>query len=351
MVAALPIAFAIGWIGLALRYGWRTQLSHPVDFGLGLVTAVIVNIPQIGYAVEYPEKFFFRQIGRLTGSERPIEGSVPAIIVNNIARVLQEFHWLGDEVYVATIAGRPVVDPIVGALLVVGTVVAVATAIRRRDLVPIAVMAALFVMLLPSALNLSFPRENPSAGRSAGAAPAVYALAALPVALWTVALLRSSARVRYFWATGLGLIALSLIVVNAYRQFDVYALQYCQRVHNESDAAAAIKAAIADGVPPENALVVAYEYWYDTRLVGMWLGDLDWRGGIWWQQLPEKLPAQAADPRPRVYIVNPGDQQSLAAIRRIYPTAVERRQKASRCDTGEFVVVRVPGRPVADGAR
>jgi class 3 adenylate cyclase len=55
--------------------------------------------------------------------------------------------------------------------------------VRRRDPADWLIPIMLFIMLLPSALSLAYPIENPSATRTSGTLPAAYLLAAFPLAL------------------------------------------------------------------------------------------------------------------------------------------------------------------------
>ena len=57
------------------------------------------------------------------------------------------------------------------SLLVAGVAAAVGLSLKARNPWPALVLAAGVVMLLPSALSIAFPRENPSVVRSGGALP------------------------------------------------------------------------------------------------------------------------------------------------------------------------------------
>ena len=61
---------------------------------------------------------------------------------------------------------------------------------RRRDAFDWALLPLILIMMLPSALSIAYPIENPSATRMSGTLPGVYLLAALPLALLALALPR-----------------------------------------------------------------------------------------------------------------------------------------------------------------
>ncbi len=318
MLAALPAAFLLVW---ALKRGWQTAEGHRLfgDFLVGMLTALPVTVPMLRFAVDNPTVFFGRVFTRVSTWEKPIEGNPVSILADNLGRALLMFHWTGDEVYVATLPLRPMLDPILGALLVLGLLGTMVWVVCRRDPVPLAVMAAGLVMLLPSALNLAFPWENPSTVRAAGSLPAVLALAALPPSLWLRASRREGLPLVAVRLTGAVLLALALVPVNIDRIFVAYADAYCQRVLHASEAAELIAGFYHLTGTRAGAFYVAYPYWFDSRLIGMWLGDLDWPNTVLQPDLPTVLPTHLHQPGPKLYLVHPRDQASLEALASAYP--------------------------------
>jgi len=123
---------------------------------------------------------------------------------------------------------------------------------------------------MPSALNLAFPREKPTAVRAAAALPAVLALAALPPTLWVFRHGREK------WAAAARVLgpalAFSVLRTNADRISVAYAEAYCQRVLHASEAAELISGFYRLTGSQRDAFYVAYPHWFDSRLVGMWTG-------------------------------------------------------------------------------
>ncbi len=340
MLAALPAAFLAVWMA---RRGWRTEAGwrQAWDFLIGMLTALPVLAPMLRFIVDYPELFFYRLMTRVSTWEKPIEGNPVLILAENIRRALLMFHWTGDEVYVATIPLRPMLDPVMGALLALGGIAAIFWMLHHRDPVPLAVLAAGFVMLFPSAYNLSFPRENPSTVRAAGALPAVLALAALVPALWTAGW-GSLGRGRWIGWGAVALLALALIRINADRIFREYATTYCRIALNASDAAEILRGFYAGGGPETNAFYVAYPYWFDSRLIGMWLGNMDWPYTIWYEDLPQALEAHRSLAGPKLYLVHPEDHASLAALQVAYPTGWWVFRPRTHCDGLGIIVFHAP---------
>ena len=343
MLAALPAAFLLVWV---LRRGWQTADGRRLagDFSVGMLTALPVTAPMLRFAVDNPAIFFGRVFTRVSTWERPIEGDPVSILADNLARALLMFHWTGDEVYVATLPLRPMLDPILGALLVLGLLGAVVWVSCRRDPVPLAVTAAGLVMLLPSALNLAFPRENPSTVRAAGALPAVLTLAALPPTLWLRPTGRGTVVVRLVRLLGVTLLALGLVRVNIDRIFVAYADAYCQRVLHASEAAELIAGFYRLTGARSGAFYGAYPYWFDSRLIGMWLGDLDWPDTVLSGDLPAVLPAHLRQPGPKLYLVHPQDQANLRALAATYPEGAATEVPRRGCSGDGIIAFWVPAR-------
>ncbi|HXF70835.1 MAG TPA: glycosyltransferase family 39 protein [Thermoflexus sp.] len=345
MLAALPAAFLVVWLA---QRGWRTPEGwrRAGDFLIGMLTALPVLAPMLRFIVDFPEVFFYRLMTRVSTWEKPIEGNPLLILMDNIRRALLMFHWTGDEVYVATIPLRPMLDPVLGALLFLGGVAAWLWMFHHRDPVPLAGLVAGFVMLLPSAYNLTFPRENPSTVRAAGALPTVLAFAALVPALWTEGWSRIGASGRRWIGLGMAaLMAVTLIRLNADRIFQEYARIYCQIALNASDAAEILRGFYAGGGPEANAFYVAYPYWFDSRLIGMWLGDLDWPYTVWYEDLPQAVEAHRRLPGPKLYLVHPEDQGSLAVLQAAYPQGWWVLRPRTHCEGLGILVFHAPPGP------
>ena len=66
---------------------------------------------------------------------------------------------------------------------------------------------------------------------------------------------------------------------------------------------------------PETTWVMAYPHWVDTRLVGIQAGQdvRDMAMSI------DRLETTRQDPRPKLFLVNPGDTDGLDALQHTYP--------------------------------
>ena len=94
----------------------------------------------------------------------------------------------------------------------------------------------------------------------------------------------------------------------------------------------------------DSAWVVAYPHWVDTRLVGMNAGLTTRDFAIW----PDHIVDTAPDPRAKLFLINPLDQDGLNALRQVYPEGILSLHK-SRVETKDFYIFMVPPRGTGNG--
>jgi len=202
-------------------------------------------------------------------------------------------------------------------------------------------LIAVPVLLLPSTLALAFPIENPSLHRSGTAIPVVFLIVALPLRL----LVEHSQKIFAGGRgrlVGLGL-AGALVFVSAQNNWNIifvdYAKQYKDSVQNASELGALVRA-WAESVGSYDTVVVrAYPYWVDTRAVGIYAGKYGWNNVI---LDANKLGELTNDPRPKLYILNRHDAESIDLLRQIYPQG-KLAYRASSFHDKDFVTFFVPG--------
>jgi hypothetical protein len=268
-----------------------------------VLVALVIFVPMLGYWMQYPDDFWRRTQGRLLGDDlittTDEDGSIIErqatlqerleafnqnlpILTNNLRTALLMFNWKGDVAWISGSPNQPALDPFSGALLIIGLAAWLARMIRRRDVFDWLVPLALVIMLLPSALSIAYPIENPSHTRTSGALPEVYLLAALPLAL----LMGSFAEVvpgrrGTIVAGGLAL----LVVAGSYTantrtyfvgHYDAYidsSLPYSEggrilRGFAESDGSFG------------NAFMVGFPHWWDHRALGIAAGKPNWPNAL-----------------------------------------------------------------------
>jgi len=300
----LPVVVIVG-LGLAF-FSYRTAREKLRLVGHGVLLVIIsavVFVPLFHYSVENPEQFWRRTAGRLLGddviTERMADGriveriatleervtafaqNIPTLL-NNLRNVLLMFHWKGDVGWINGVPNYPALDPLTGALLLLGLAAWSAYALRQRDVGLWLIPLSGLVMLLPSALSIAFPLENPSFTRTSGAMPMVLLLAALPLGL-LVERLRATVQ-RGQWAA---LALVSLILLGAYSAnsrlyFGEYYAAYSISSLPYSDPGRVLRGFAESDGAYGNAFMIAFPFWWDHRAVGLAAGlEGIWPNGVY----------------------------------------------------------------------
>ncbi len=160
-----------------LRRSWMGQMLHLMLLvGLGLVLAIL---PVLVFAYQQPDVFLSRTQDTYIFTGKAPDERIPALLENVRKHVLM-FNYLGDPNGRHNFPGDPMLDPIVGALMVLGLALSL-----RRFWQPtrFLLLSWMVIMLLGGILSLDF--EAPQSLRAIGTLPVAYLLAALPIdALW-----------------------------------------------------------------------------------------------------------------------------------------------------------------------
>jgi hypothetical protein len=311
-VRMLPVVIVVG-VGLAVLFrliaNWSVRKrgdGQTARYIINLIVlaamALAVFVPLLTFSLQYPNDFWRRTSGRLLGDDliqtRDENGNIVQrvatleerleafqknrpILEDNIRNALLMYHWKGDVAWINAAPNRPALDVFTGALLIVGLAAWLARMIRRRDAVDWLMPIMLFIMLLPSALSIAYPVENPSATRTSGTLPEAYLFAAFPLALIVAQIIRIAPRRGAVVAAGLaGIIIFSAYNANQNVYFGEYALYYTGSALPYSDAGKALKGFAESGGSYGNAYMIAYPYWWDHRAIGIEAGLIDWPNGI-----------------------------------------------------------------------
>jgi hypothetical protein len=297
------IVAGIGLAFLAHLRNVRMRREYVFNFITLVIVAFVIFVPLFRFSVDYPEAFWMRTAGRILGDDIIQEvdaagnivqrnatiaerldafwGNLPAL-AENIRNALLMFNWKGDVGFINGLPNHPAMDSFTGALLIVGLAAWFALMVRQRDPVHILLPIMVLIMLLPSALSIAMPLENPSATRTSGALPAAYLLAAFPLALIVMGVKR------VMHSQGGTLLAVSTVVavvlaayaVNSRIYFVEYRTAYELSTKPYSEPGRILRGfAMSDG-SYGNAFMIAYPHWWDHRAVGMEAGINDWTNGI-----------------------------------------------------------------------
>jgi hypothetical protein len=173
------------------------------------------------------------------------------------------------------------------------------------------------LLLLPSILSLAFPNENPALNRMAGAIVPVFLIVGLSLDGLLTGLetkLSNPMGARVAWGVG-AILLFWAAAQNFNLVFDEYQRNYELSSWNTSEIGQVIKDYTSSFVDPENAYVVAFPYWVDTRLVGINAGFPTRDFAVWPQQFSETL----SQPGPKLFIIKLEDKSSIATLKQLYP--------------------------------
>ncbi len=338
----LPVVVAVLVLLAILRQLWLRRRALAVAPLAGLViTAVValaVFVPLGRYMIEYPESFWYRALTRMSGLERPVQGSLPELFVSNLRNSLLMAHWKGDIAWVTNVPGDPFLDPVSAGLAALG---AFYLLWRVHQGVNAAALIAYLLLMLPSTLNFAFPQENPSAVRASTVMPVLFLFPAIPAALaWRAFAREPAALWRRLAAGGLALLMLVALLANVRWYFEAYGPQYRRASQKTSDVARAASGFVAAFGSTADVYIETWPHWVDYRLVGFQMGDPRWSnllGRI------EDIRRSDAPPRPRLVIMHPADRDGLAQLRRWYPDGIEKQFDVD--GQPHFVLYLIPPRP------
>ncbi|MFN8447249.1 MAG: glycosyltransferase family 39 protein [Anaerolineae bacterium] len=302
-IRMMPLAVLVA-VGIAFIFGMRSMRDRGhmlVNLAALVIVAFAIFVPLFRYDTEYPEDFWRRTYGRLFGDDvtqttdengnlvmrAPVVGEVIAAFDQNIPafgsnfrNALLMYNWKGDVAWINNAPNQPAFDPVSGGLLIVGIGAWLARMMRRRDSFDWALLPLILVMMLPSALAIAYPIENPSATRMSGTLPGVYLLAALPLALLALALPRLIGRVGTLVAVvGVGAVVLVSYGVNSKTYFEDYKASYTANSLPYSVGGEVLRSFAAEH-GYGNAFILAYPYWWDHRALGIDAGRIDWSNTI-----------------------------------------------------------------------
>ncbi len=307
----VPVALALAALD-PRRKGRRRALV-----GAGLlagVTAMLIFLPLLRYMADRPQMFWYRAATRASSVEHVVGPRPLSIFATNVGRMALALHWKGTGTVINALEWDPFLDPVTGALFLAGLVLALVAVLRgsrRWALVGI----ALFVLTLPSTLSIAFPKENPSINRSVTAIPAVFLVAALPLA----EILRRSRGGPRAVRLGAATAIIAILAVagrqNFVRYFVDFDRMYPYYVHPSREIAAAIETYRARGVPLANVYLLSVPNWVDARNIAFELGDPAWTDA---HNVAPGDPPPWHPERPLVFIFKQDDTARRAALPAVY---------------------------------
>jgi len=311
-----PVTVVVGI--LCWKSGKTIKLNQLLGLvGIGLLISVVTVMPLLRAISLEPAAYFAPILARIGQTEVAYPGNPVLIFLGNFAKSLGIANWTNQGSWVESIANRGAVDGITAVFFLVGIVSLLRRYRESKDWKLLLVLLLYPVLLIPSALALAFPSENPSMTRAVGAAIPVLLIAAYGM-VEIFMLIKGPLRQKSVAAVVIaGVLLFTPIVVNNNNLVYQYADQYKRSAWNASEMADVIQRFYASGREGLSYLV-SYPYWVDSRAVAISMGRPE-------QNL--SLPAtEIANTQnvvlPKLFILNPMDKDSIAELQAVYPEGV-----------------------------
>jgi hypothetical protein len=288
-------------------------------WALGVVTifALILALPLIRYAWEYPTEIALRTVTRMTSAEVPLDNNVVKVFFSNCWNALSMPFWKDGSTWFISVSDRPGLDVVTAAFYFIGLIITIIRWIKHRTWQDMFLIVSIPLLMLPSILALAFPNENPSPSRLGGAIVPIIMIAAIGfqslfASLWQ--------KCRQGFGKGVVTVfALSLVFFSARQNYDIvfnqYRISYANATWN-SKAIGEICRDFIDSVgTPETCYVSGLGHWVDTRLVAMVAGYPDKDFALW----PDHYQDSLSNPNAKIFIVKADNTEDLAKLRALYP--------------------------------
>jgi len=317
-IRILPLVVLIA-VGLYLLHPQARGKRLQVVSGLLVLVLVslIVFLPLLRFALEYPTLFDLRAFSRLGTTERPLPGPALLIFLKNLWNASTMYFWSDGQIWVHSVTNSPALDFISAALYFLGVVLLLIRYLRRRSWPDLFLLLSVPLLMLPSILSLAFPDENPALNRAAAAIVPVFLIVAIALdGLMSAVEKRTPSKAGSALAWGMTVILIFFAALGNYDLvFNQYQRSYELASWNTSEMGKVIRDFGDMYGGTSNAYVVPYPYWVDTRLVGMNAGDPTRDYAI----PPDQIAATLNYPQPKMFLVNPEDQTDLNLLRQLFP--------------------------------
>ncbi len=340
IVPLLVAAYFILWLVLERNVRADELKRYATNALLAVLMSVLVLMPLVRYMSEHPDQVWFRVATRVNPTGATANAAL--VFLDNLKNAALAFNVTSDNAWPNGIAFDPALDFILGGLFVLGVAASLYRAVRHREMMYAHLLICILILLLPSALALAFPIENPGFARIGGTIPLVFIVAALPLAFLSRAISGAgeSARAQFAAVVVIGALVLGIARVNYQKYFVDYDKQYRAAAWNASEVAAVVRAFAQSVGDDAHAWILLYPHWLDTRNVAIELGNFGWVN----QTL---MSARDAEPHTRdgankIYILNVNDNENLQILQDLFPNGQLRVYK-SKTPNHDFNIWYVPG--------
>jgi 4-amino-4-deoxy-L-arabinose transferase-like glycosyltransferase len=308
-----------------------------------VVTSALVFLPMLRLMYDEPKMYWYRALTRTTGLEVSTPRDNGKVFADNVKRALLMFNYEGDDAWPESVPTRPALDYVSGGLFVLGAAHVLYLLLVKRNPLAVYLLVAIFVLLLPCTLSIAFPNEVPSNLRASGVIPVMLVLVALPV-YWVgrqvVHAFRGGVGIVLVLVLG-GLMLWQAAKLNYRTYFTDYREHYRSSAWNATDMAQVIDSFATMYGGRQNAYLICTAYWIDGWGISLVMGQIEWANFLC--QLSDLEP-HLADPRNRLYIYNPINQEAEQWLLAHYPHGQLMRFQAFSPDK-DFMIFFAPAQP------
>jgi hypothetical protein len=230
------------------------------------------------------------------------------------------FAWSNGEIWPVSIPFRPALGIVSAALFYLGAVLLLTRYFRKWNWEDLFILLSIPFLLLPSILSLAFPSENPTLNRTAGVIVPVFLIVGLSLDGFLEGI-----RARFGSPNGHRLawvVVILLLIWAGFQNYDLVFNQYSKNYALSSWNTSEIGDEIQDFTDTigreENAFVVAYPHWVDTRLVGINAGFPTRDFAIWPESFQNTLDLEGT----KLFIIRSDDKESISGLQSIYPDGI-----------------------------
>ena len=319
----VPLAFVLFFVIFLLtdvKPGGRTNALGA--FLCLVLFAFLVFLPLARVTMDMPEMVVYRSVSRLGESEKSFDSSPLGIFADNVWKGIIMPFWSDGSTWVHSIVYRPALEHFTASFFFLGLLFVLMRIFQKRRWEDICMLLSIPLLMLPSTLSLAFPAENPCLNRTAGALIPVMLIAAAGFCC-TFDVIARCIRIH---TAGFAVFCLASAAVLAgiySNNFDLvfrrFAYEYNRSAWNTKQIGAVIEGFAESVGSYEQAFVIPYPHWVDTRLVGINAGDPG-KDYSFDKSLVASLPN---DGLPRLFIYRDFDEEAADAVRQHYPNGVE----------------------------
>ena len=315
----MPLVVVIGVL-IFMAYHKFKRVNRTTWLGLALLAlfALVMFLPLLRFAVDYPTVIGFRTITRMTSAERQLPGAVIQVLLSNFWNAIVMPFWKDGSTWVISVPDRPALDLVSAALYFMGLVLMVFRWLKSRRWQDLFLLVMTPILMLPSILALAFPEENPSLSRAGGALIPIFLICAIALETLLTSLWKRSRHV--LAKVCVVLLGVGLLGFSAAQNFNLalvqYPDQYKRATWNTTQMGEVARDFIIHGGSPYNVWVVGVPYWVDTRLVAINAGYVGMDYAIWPQDIAKST---LNIPGEKLFLVKADDTVGMNTLTEVYP--------------------------------